>query len=143
MHPGKRWPVQDTIKKSFEAPHPGYKYTKIRIPAKKNWTYTVHMLWSTRSTTALRYLGWDHFGRIRTKIYGRKEMLLGKKLQCVWLSWWHRLCTCSLHKDVFLRCWPRVRIEGFNEEFPRKKINSKDVDVDYGVMIDIPEDACS
>ena len=40
-------------------------------------------------------------------------------------------------------CWPWVRIEGFNEEFPRKKINSKDVDVDYGVMIDIPEDACS
>ena len=30
-----------------------------------------------------------------------------------------------------------------NEEFLHKKINNKDVYVDYGATEDIPEDACS
>ena len=34
-------------------------------------------------------------------------------------------------------------MEGFNEKFLRKKINSKDVDVDYGITEDIPEVAHS
>ena len=62
-----------------DVPHPGHKYSKMQIPGKRYRTYTVHTFCGTWSTSALRYLGVDHFDRIGTKIYGKQEKLQGKK----------------------------------------------------------------
>ena len=76
-----------------------------------------------------------------------------------------RLHIRSQHRVFSLSCWPRVCMEEFCEtlvprgllllernlekvdfpveEFLPKKINNKEVYVDYSTTEDIPEDACS
>ena len=43
--------------------------------SKRYRTNTVRTLWGTWSASALHYLGVDHFGRSRTKIYRKQEKL--------------------------------------------------------------------
>ena len=56
-------------KQIFEVTHPVQEYTKNWILDKRYRTNTVRTFWGTQSTSALSYLGLDHFGRFCTKIY--------------------------------------------------------------------------
>ena len=67
-------------KKFFEVPHPVHEHTKIRIPDKRYQTNTVRTFWGTWSGSALRYLGFVHFGRYGTKISGIQVTLWSIKL---------------------------------------------------------------
>ena len=65
--------------------HPVQEYPKIQIPDKRYRTNTFRTFWSTRSTSALRYLGLDHFSRFGTKIC-KIQVRLWNKLACL-ISW--------------------------------------------------------
>ena len=52
----------------FEVRHLLQEYTKMRIPNKRYRTNIVCTFWVTQHTSALRYLGLDHFDRFDTKI---------------------------------------------------------------------------
>ena len=62
----------------FELPHLAINDTKMQIPDKKYRTYTVCTFWGTWSVSALRYLGLDHFVRMRTKVCGIQVKLWKK-----------------------------------------------------------------
>ena len=67
-------------KQIFEVPHPVQEYTKMRIHDRKYRTNTFCTFWGTRSTSASRYLGLDHFGRYHTKICEIQVRPWNKKL---------------------------------------------------------------
>ena len=59
----------------FEVPHCVHEYTKMQIPKERYLTNMARTFWGTWSASALKYLGVDHFGRYRTKIYEKEEKL--------------------------------------------------------------------
>ena len=70
------------------------EYTKMRIPDKRYRSNTVHTFWGTRSTSAFRYLGLDHFGRFSMKIC---EIILASLK-----SWWGFVVVLNIGYFPFL-----------------------------------------
>ena len=66
-------------KQLFEVLHPVQEYTKMWIPDKRYQTSMVCNFWGTQSTSALRYLGLDHFCWFGTKICEIQVRLWNKK----------------------------------------------------------------
>ena len=62
-----------------EVPHPVHEYTKMQILNRRHLTNPARTFWGTWSTSALRYLGLDHFGRPRTNTCRIQVKLWSKK----------------------------------------------------------------